>query len=191
MYVLYFTPFVTHKVVKDVHVLVRTNEAGWHWLLSIALIQSTCSAPIRMLLFVQRSCDDIVMILSTEVVDALSIVMYLHSLLWCTCTLYCDVLALSIVMYLHSLLWCTCTLYCDVLALSIVMYLHSRLWCTIVMYLHSLLWCTYTLYCDVLTLSMVVHLCVTVHMHLWHALRLWHIPQMCFEIQWANTNANR
>ena len=106
---------------------------------------------------------------------ALSIVMYLHSLLWCTCTLYCDVLALSIVMYLHSLLWCTCTLYCDVLALSIVMYLHSLLWCTYTLYggaplrnsAHAPLACSAPLAypSDVLWKTMSKHECQQINNH--------------------------
>ena len=96
----------------------------------ITLDRSDTPCAHMMLIFVHRD-DDIIMILLK------------HSLLWCT-------LALSMVVYLHSLWLCTCTLYGGVLALSMVVYLHSM-----VVYLHSLWWCTCILYCGALALYVV------------------------------------
>ena len=93
----------------------------------ITLDRSDTPCAHMMLIFVHRD-DDIIMILLKHsllwCILALSMVVYLHSLWLCTCTLYGGVLALyggvlalSMVVYLYSVLWCTCTL-CSIFGIS-------------------------------------------------------------------------
>ena len=88
----------------------------------ITLDRSDTPCAHMMLIFVHRD-DDIIMILLKHsllwCILALSMVVYLHSLWLCTCTLYGGVLALYGGV-LHSLWWCTCILYCGALALYVV-----------------------------------------------------------------------